>query len=207
MNFVSILLFPLSLLSPAMDLGVVDPDADDVVRREAALSVPDRESGLFENGQWPAPATIALPNAGPLDVLGGQGIAPQNAWQIRIEGRMTIRITPRGAAPEAPNMPDRLSREPLASRFIERPMGRCLSASAISGVQPQQGNRLLLFMRGGGIVAADLERACQARDFYSGFYVPNSSDGNLCVGRDQLLTRSGANCKLTQIRQLIQDRR
>jgi hypothetical protein len=48
-----------------------------------------------------------------------------------------------------------------------------------------------------------LNRACRARDFYSGFYVERASDGRICVDRDTLLSRSGANCKLTRIRQLV----
>ena len=90
------------------------------------------------------------------------------------------------------------------TRFIERNIGRCVPVSGISGVQPDAGNRLLLFMRDRRVVSAMLERACRARDFYSGFYVERTPDGQLCVDRDTLLSRSGANCKLTRIRQLIE---
>ena len=83
-------------------------------------------------------------------------------------------------------------------------MGKCLSVSAISGVQPNGGNRLLLFMRDERIVSAELERACRARDFYSGFYLSQNNDGKLCVGRDQLQSRSGVNCKLSSLRRLVE---
>jgi hypothetical protein len=59
-------------------------------------------------------------------------------------------------------------------------------------------------MRDRRIVQARLERACRARDFYSGFYLARSSDGKLCVDRDTLQSRSGANCKLTRFRQLVE---
>jgi hypothetical protein len=82
-------------------------------------------------------------------------------------------------------------------------MGRCVSVSNISGVQPDNGGRLILFLRDRRMVSAVLERACRARDFYSGFYIERTTDGQLCVDRDTLLSRSGANCKLTRIRQLV----
>jgi hypothetical protein len=71
-------------------------------------------------------------------------------------------------------------------------------------VQPDRGSRLILYMRDRRMLSATLERACRARDFYSGFYVDRTNDGQLCVDRDTLLSRSGANCKLTRIRQLIE---
>ena len=83
-------------------------------------------------------------------------------------------------------------------------MGKCLAVSGIAGVQSGGGSRLILFMRDRRIVSASLERACRARDFYSGFYLSQSEDGRLCVDRDTLLSRSGANCKLTRLRQLVE---
>jgi hypothetical protein len=58
-------------------------------------------------------------------------------------------------------------------------------------------------MRDRRVVSASLERSCSARDYYSGFYVERNSDGQICVRRDSLLSRSGANCKLTRLRQLV----
>jgi hypothetical protein len=87
--------------------------------------------------------------------------------------------------------------------MVERNIGRCVPVSSISGVQPDSGGRLILFLRDRRMVSAVLERACRARDFYSGFYIERTTDGRLCVDRDTLLSRSGANCKLTRIRQLV----
>ena len=50
-------------------------------------------------------------------------------------------------------------------------MDRCVPISGISGVQTGNGNRLLLFLRDQRIISVNLERACRARDFYSGFYI------------------------------------
>jgi hypothetical protein len=122
--------------------------------------------------------------------------------QVRIERQITIRITPRGPAPRAAAMfeiPDR-GRPP---RIAERRMGKCLPIGGIAGVQVGQGNRLTLFLRDRRTVSIGLEKSCRAQDFYSGFYVERSPDGQLCVDRDRLQSRSGANCALTRLRQLV----
>lgn len=117
--------------------------------------------------------------------------------QVRIEQRITIRISPRRPGASAAAAPiHRL-------RLEERSMGRCISVGAIGAVQVSDANRLLLYLRDQRLVSASLERACSARDFYSGFYLERHPDGNLCIDRDVLLSRSGANCKLSRIRQLV----
>ncbi|MBW8753107.1 MAG: hypothetical protein JF595_02975 [Sphingomonadales bacterium] len=125
--------------------------------------------------------------------------------QVRIEQHLTIRVTPLS---RPVTMPPQflldLPRRELSPRLTERNIGRCLPVAGISGVQPDQGRRLILFLRDRRMISAVLERACRARDFYSGFYIERTSDGQLCVDRDTLLSRSGANCKLTRIRQLIE---
>jgi hypothetical protein len=122
--------------------------------------------------------------------------------QVRIEQHMTIRITPARPNRLPPNYLLNLPQRQLAPRMVERNMGRCLPVSGIAGVQPD-GNRLILFMRDRRMISATLERACRAQDYYSGFYVDRNDDGQLCVNRDTLLSRSGANCRLTRIRQLV----
>ncbi len=123
--------------------------------------------------------------------------------QVRIEQHMIIRITPSRPVAHPDMLMDLPDRE-VPPRYTERKIGRCLPVSAISGVQSGGGSRLILFMRDHSIVSAGLEHACHARDFYSGFYLERNSDGKLCVDRDTLLARSGANCKLTRIRQLVE---
>jgi hypothetical protein len=122
--------------------------------------------------------------------------------QVRIEQHTTIRISPARPRQPPPFMLDMPPREP-GPRFTERSIGRCVPVAHISGVQPDTGNRLILFLRDRRMISAMLERTCRARDFYSGFYIQRTSDGHLCVDRDTLLSRSGANCRLTRIRQLV----
>jgi hypothetical protein len=125
------------------------------------------------------------------------------ANQVRIEQRTVIRVAPR-SRPAVPNMFMDLPQREIGTRFIERKIGKCLPIGGIAGVQADGRNRLLLFMRDRRIVSAGLERACSSRDFYSGFYVAPNADNQLCVDRDALQSRSGANCKLSRIRQLVE---
>jgi hypothetical protein len=142
------------------------------------------------------------PDFGPFSAI-AESFRAEAANQVRIEQRMTIRIAPR-AAPVQPNFLVDLPSREVGPRFVERKIGKCVAISGIAGVQADGASRLLLFMRDRRIVSAALERACRAQDFYSGFYMSRTTDGQLCVDRDSLLSRSGANCKLTRLRQLVE---
>jgi hypothetical protein len=147
----------------------------------------------------PAAAVLAAPNSvvQPLNTVVG---AP--AQQVSIEQRVTIRINTRPAPmPGVPIMLDMPGQgEP---RFSERKMGKCVALSAISGVQPASSSKLLLIMRDDRLITAQLEKGCQVREFYSGLIVKRAEDGQLCVDRDALMSRSGASCRVTQFRQLV----
>lgn len=121
--------------------------------------------------------------------------------QVRIEQRVTIRIAPRDPAIR-PSMLARIGPDLASSRVLERKMGKCVPVSGIAAVQPD-GARLLLFMRDQRLVAASLEKACSARDFYKGFYLERTGDGLLCVERDRLHSRAGASCELSRMRELV----
>lgn len=150
-------------------------------------------------------ALLAADYPGPGGGL-GTPIDPAPPRQVRIEQHFSIRITP--GAPVPPevlfDLQHEESRQETRPRFVERPIGRCLPIGVVAGVKGGEGNRLLLFTRDQRIVAATLEKACRARDFYSGFYVERAGDGMICVGRDKLQSRSGANCQLKSLRGLFE---
>lgn len=205
MSFVAILLAPLVVLLPAA--GAVDPKPDLAGKPAANQPSPvatEKQAAqeLYSQPAVPMNAETNFPQGSPFRVI-AESFRARAANQVRIEQRMTIRISPR-PAPVRPSMLMDLPGREVGPRFLERKIGKCLPVSGIAGVQPDGGNRLLLFMRDQRLVGAELERACRARDFYSGFYLSRSSDGRLCVDRDTLLSRSGANCKLTRIRQLVE---
>ena len=134
-----------------------------------------------------------------------QGFLAAEAGQVRIEQHIIWRIEPM-PGPARDNLMAVAPTAPVAPRFVERKMGDCIPMNWIAGGQPQRGSRLLLFLRDRRLVAANLEKACSARDFYSGFYVdkPNA-DGRLCADRDRILARSGARCEISSFRLLVAD--
>lgn len=127
----------------------------------------------------------------------------QIARQVRIEQRVIVRISPQRSTSNRNSLLAELPRRSLATRFEEREMDNCVPVGRIAGVQTGTGNRLLLYLRDERIISLNLERACRARDFYSGFYIERSEDGQLCVARDELQSRSGARCEVERMRQLV----
>ena len=163
----------------------------------------------YDVGEWtiewsfaalPLPTAIAAPEGRAVwsDIADAFRSAP--AEQVRIEQRLIIRITPLGPTRE---MLAALPRAPLASRFREKKVGKCVAIAGIAGVQIGGDDRLMLFMRDQRMIGASLEKACRARDFYSGFYLERNGDGQLCVDRDMIHSRSGASCSLRGLRQLV----
>lgn len=129
-------------------------------------------------------------------------LVPEVQAQVRIEQHFMWRIVPMPGPVRQHTNSLAPSTEPL--RLRERKTDKCLKMSAIAGGRPASGSRLLLFLRDRKLIAADLEKACSARDFYRGFYVdkPNA-DGQLCADRDRVLSRSGARCEIDRFRLLV----
>ncbi len=122
--------------------------------------------------------------------------------QVRIEERVIIRIsTPSAAAID--RLLSQLPRRPLRQSYQEERLDGCVAIDSIVGVQPANENRLLLFMRDRRVLSAALDRTCQPRDFYAGFYIERSRDGQLCSRRDKLQSRAGASCEVAQLSRLI----
>jgi hypothetical protein len=178
------LIAPLALLLPSVG---------------ASLGLPVRDDLL------PPPPAPAEPAAGDALLL-HDFVDGANARQVRIEQRVTIRIAPRDPAVRPSMLADMAPRAGAPARTQERKMGKCVPVSGIAAVQAEAGGTLLLFMRDQKLVSANLEKACRARDFYSGFYVERSGDGLLCVERDKLHSRAGASCEISRMRQLVADR-
>lgn len=176
-------LAPLALLVPSVANGSAPACALEVVPQVSpeASQLSEVRSG-FRQPQWVLPPLIS--------------------HQVRIERRVTVRISPRSAI-ERQSLMAESSELSQPTRYQERKIGKCLSVADIAGVQTGSGDRLLLFMRDRRMITARLEKSCRARDFYSGFYLERNEDGRLCVERDKLQSRAGANCQISRIRELI----
>lgn len=129
-------------------------------------------------------------------------VAPPPAEQVSIEQRVTIRINPRPAPLQiGPAMMDTAaSREP---RFMVRKLGKCVGLGNIGGIQPVSSDKLLLIMRDDRLITAQLAKGCQAREFYSGLILNRAADGQMCVRRDELMSRSGAKCQVIKFSELV----
>ena len=145
---------------------------------------------------------VEQPREGALPI---EPMAQPVAEQVSIQQRVTIRINPRPAPMplEASMFDNGLGggREP---RIIERRFAKCVPMNTILGIQPVSSSRLLFILRDDRLITAQLSKGCQAREFYSGLILKRSADGQVCVDRDELFSRSGATCQVTGFRQLIQ---
>jgi hypothetical protein len=122
--------------------------------------------------------------------------------QVRIEQHLIIRIIP-GPATLPPAEVEELEEEQRTVRLAEHKIGKCLAVASIATLEPGDSNELLLFLRDDRVIGATLEKRCSARDFYAGFYVERHPDGAICAGRDTLQSRSGANCKVRRLHELV----
>lgn len=130
-------------------------------------------------------------------------VAPPVQRQVRIEQRVTIRISPVTNSPHMSMMPSAPS--VTLDDLEERDAGKCVALRSIRGIQSTGRNRLVLYMRDRRLFSLRLEKPCRAQDFYSGFYVEPRTDGMLCVERDTLRSRTGASCELAEINRLVLD--
>ena len=124
--------------------------------------------------------------------------------QVRIEKRIIIRVPRRRPSSLAP-MAD-LSQESARTSYREKKIGKCLPMNNILGVQLFSDRYLDLVTRDRKRIRAQLEEKCQARSFYSGFYVEKTGDGKMCAGRDILHSRTGAKCEIDRFRELVPER-
>lgn len=126
-----------------------------------------------------------------------------NAAQVRVERRVTIRI-PGIRSSQAQPLADFQHQAPVSRRTVEKKADSCIRTDDISGVQiVAASDSLIVHMRNSRILRAYLAAPCHARHFYSGFYVAREKDGKICAGRDELLSRSGARCRVTKFRKLV----
>jgi hypothetical protein len=189
MNALVAILSPLALLLPAV--------AGELPARQEEAAIDDKA----ERAELPK-GFDALP-AEPFEVL-QDARRPQQFGQVRIEERVIIRISPGTPAAREQMMADLRRQGTAPASYQEERLEGCIAIANIAGVQPApQQNRLLLFMRDRRILSAALERACNPRDYYSGFYVERSEDGQLCARRDLLQSRAGASCKVAQLNRLV----
>jgi hypothetical protein len=109
--------------------------------------------------------------------------------------RVIIRIPPK-AAPAS-------SKRSEAVKYKEEKIGKCILMDRLVGSRPGPKDSLEILTRDGNVIRAYLGDGCLAREFYAGAYVERSIDGKLCIDRDLLHARTGAECEVDKFRLLV----
>jgi hypothetical protein len=146
-------------------------------------------------------AYVLLAAATSISAAGGDPVSQRTdatvaIAQVMIRQRVIVRVP---AMPEGPT-PTR----PL--RWKEKKGPKCVPLSALAGAAITERNSFDLFLRGGTRLRARLDDDCPALDYYSGFYVRPTADGQMCERRDSIHTRAGGQCTIERIRTLVPDR-
>lgn len=118
-------------------------------------------------------------------------------YQAGSNQRVILRIPPK-PAPAA-------SRKSEPIRYKEEKVGKCLLMDRLIGARPGPKESLELLTRDGNFIRAYLGDGCLAREFYAGAYVERSADGKICIDRDLLHARTGAQCEIDKFRLLVPD--
>lgn len=190
MNALVAILSPLVLLVPAAVTGELPAGSEGSTVHEAAE-------------RTDAPKTLTALPSRPFEVFSQARRSPE-LGQVRIEQRVIIRISPGPTSTREQLLADPRRQGTTQTRYRQEKLKGCVAVSSIAAMEPvPEQNRLLLFMRDRRILSVALERACNARDYYSGFYVERSEDGQICARRDQLQSRTGASCSVTQFYRLV----
>ncbi|HMT42967.1 MAG TPA: hypothetical protein PKA59_00345 [Chakrabartia sp.] len=116
--------------------------------------------------------------------------------QVQIEQRTVVRIRPVAIQPES-------ARPALRQRWEEKKGPNCIRMTNVAGAMVSSPDSIDLVLRGGSRMRAKLSRACPSIDFYSGFYVKPSKDGNICEERDMIHSRSGGECGIQRFKSLV----
>jgi hypothetical protein len=164
---------------------------------------PPRAPAVHEAAPEPARGSVSLERQEPEPFRDFQdSYRPEVQNQVHIEQRVIIRIGP-GRPKGHEDMFAHAPRSVPPAGYKEKKFHGCIAIEDIAGVQPVEENRLLFFMRDHSVLSAALERACDADDFYLGFYIERNADGMLCSKRDKLQARTGATCRVAQLNRLV----
>jgi hypothetical protein len=110
--------------------------------------------------------------------------------QLTIHERFVIRVPARRAAGP-----------PI--EFRERRADKCQAMDGVAGAAIVKPDNVDIIYRGGLRIRAELEEACPALDYYGGFYILPTQDGQICAGRDSIRSRAGGECQIKRFHKLV----
>ncbi|MEH3122978.1 MAG: hypothetical protein PGN16_13545 [Sphingomonas phyllosphaerae] len=118
--------------------------------------------------------------------------------QLTIHERLIIRVPRVSPAPMrargAPPVPQ--------VRWDEKKGPECVAMNTLTGAAVEREGEVDLVVGGARRIRAKLDDDCPTLDFYRGFYLKPTADGQLCARRDGIRSRSGAYCAVTRFRAL-----
>jgi len=143
---------------------------------------------LFGSAGW---LLLAAPVAAPPRPAAPPEIRITRIAQLSIRERVIIRVPVRRPA-RAPQIV-----------WQEKKGPRCIAMKDLAAAAITKASSVDLVLRGGGRVRAELESACPALEYYSGFYIAPTDDGMVCADRDAIHTRAGGECEIERFRKLV----
>lgn len=91
---------------------------------------------------------------------------------------------------------------PATAGWAEKRGPKCIKLRKIRGAVLSGTDHVDFVMANRRRIRAKLENNCPALDFYAGFYL-NTPDEKICERRDAVRSRMGANCTITDFRNLV----
>ncbi len=79
---------------------------------------------------------------------------------------------------------------------------KCVPTRDIAGATFLSQSSFDLVLRDRSRVRAKLEKSCPALDYYYGFYIRQTGDGQICSDRDSIRSRMGGECEIERFRTL-----
>ena len=107
-------------------------------------------------------------------------------------------------------VPGRLKRAPNGSlpaiHWKESRGPKCVPMRSIAGATLLSQNSFDLVLRDKSRIRARLEKSCPALDYYYGFYIRRTADGQVCADRDVIRSRMGGECEIERFRTLTAEK-
>ncbi len=123
---------------------------------------------------------------------------PLQFAQVTIREQILIRVPARLRQMQQPL--------PGPMEWKEKKGPKCVQTRLIAGATLLSQNSVDLIFRDRSRVRAKLERSCPALDYYHGFYLSPTADGQICADRDSIRSRMGGQCGIDKFRSLKADK-
>jgi hypothetical protein len=127
--------------------------------------------------------------------------APPEPRREVLLAQMTIKIE-RNSIIRVPAPPRAVRPDPVA-RWKEKSAPHCVRWGSMAAAMVSSPTTIDIIVRGGTRYRVKLEKSCSAVDFYSGFYVKVTPDGQICKDRDMIHSRAGGECGIDKFRTLV----